>query len=436
MNEKLFPKPRSANPIPLEKWLRRTDRAESGREPFFRGRDDKYKVFQDAVTRLNDGFIGGGTMIFQGAPGAGKTALMQECMEAVRQHSTPEKPWVAVDIKPEVLKSPFAVVMLLIEAVNRESERLSRLSLDKTTDKLKGFLDIGRALGNELSERGFGVGGYAFGPKSKSEGVVTADSQLVFHNAAHLLKDFHLVVFIDEAQNTPVQDSTKGVLSCLHDPPDKIPLLATFFGLSDTESRLTECGISRPADQRVVNLELLDYEETCDVIRSIFKAYGFSGSSEDQEIWVERLAELSQGWPQHINRVAVAASRVIVEHGGKIRNEWLEQALHNARDRKEDYYRMILRRCSGQSWIYKQLVLAADQNDGLLNIDQILNIAQYARTKSGEPVKDFLTDALHAGVLMESRDNPGSYHIPIPSLGDYLRKLTDNPPPDIKLTWA
>ncbi len=325
--------------------------------------------------------------------------------------------------------------MLLIEAVNQESERLSNLSLSKATTRLKGLLDIGRTLAKELSERVFGIDGYAIGPKSRSDGGVTAGAQWIFHNAAHLFRDFHLLVFIDEAQNTPIEDSTKGVLDCLHNPPDEIPLLAAFFGLSDTESKLTECGISRPADQRVVNLELLDCEETCDVIRSVFKAYSFTGSSEHQEIWVERLAELSQGWPQHINRIAVAASRVIVEHGGEIRSEWLEQALHNARDRKEDYYRMILRRCSGQSWIYRQLVLTADQNDGLLNIDQILNLAQDARTKRGDPVNDFLKDALHAGILMESRDSPGNYHIPIPSLENYLRKLPDNPPPDTRLTF-
>lgn len=434
MNEKQFPKPQPANPMPLDVWLERADRAESGREAFFCGREAEYHVFQKSVNSLNYGIIGGGTMIFQGAPGAGKTALMQECMEAVRQHSTPEKPWVAVDIKPGILKSPSEVVMLLIDAVNLETERLSRPSLNKSTVKLKGLLDIGRTLGKELSERDFGFGGYAVGPKSKSDNGTTAGAQWVFHNAAHLFRNFHLVVFIDEAQNIPVEDSTKGVLDCLQNPPDKIPLLAAFFGLSDTEGRLTECGISRPADQRVVNLELLDFEEACEVIRSIFKAYDFTGSTKDQQTWVERLAKLSQGWPQHINRVAVAASHVIVEHGGEIKREWLEQALHNAQNRKEDYYRMILRRCSGQSWIYKKLALSADQNDGLLSLDQILDIAQYAKTKRGEPVQNFLTDALHAGVLMESRNNPSNYHIPIPSFGNFLRKLPDNPSPNTCLS--
>ncbi|MCY4148331.1 MAG: ATP-binding protein [Gammaproteobacteria bacterium] len=431
MNEKLFPKPSPADPMPLERWLRGTDRAESGREAFFRGRDDEYRVFQGAVLNLRDNVIGGGTMIFQGSPGAGKTALMQECMEAVRQHSTFKDPWIAVLVDPSSLKWPDTVVRSMVSAANAENERLLNHASDRISAALKNSIEKGRQLLREIPYRDISVSGASLGKKESAE-----SPQGLFQHVQPLLRNYHIVVFVDEAQNAVKDDMTKGVIDCLHRNTQGIPLVTAFFGLSDTEEVLSGRGLSRPPDERVVNLELLSHEESSEVVKGVFEAYGFSGSGEEREIWVERLAELSQGWPQHINRVAVAASRVIVEHGGKIRNEWLEQALHNARDRKEDYYRMILRRCSGQSWIYKQLVLAADQNDGLLNIDQILNIAQYARTKSGEPVKDFLTDALHAGVLMESRDNPGSYHIPIPSLGDYLRKLTDNPPPDIKLTWA
>ena len=109
MNQTPFPKPPPADPLPLEVWLKRTDRAESGREAFFRGREAEYEVFRSAVTSLGEGIVGGGTMIFQGAPGAGKSALMGECMEAVRCHSTPKAPWVAVSINPVSLQSPAYV---------------------------------------------------------------------------------------------------------------------------------------------------------------------------------------------------------------------------------------------------------------------------------------------------------------------------------------
>ena len=105
MSQRPFPKPLPTEPLPEEVWQKQTDRAEVGRDPIFSGRDAEYEVFRDAVENLRSGRVGDGTMIFQGAPGAGKTALMQECMEAVRCHSTPEDPWVAVSIRPDTLKS-------------------------------------------------------------------------------------------------------------------------------------------------------------------------------------------------------------------------------------------------------------------------------------------------------------------------------------------
>ncbi len=68
MNEMPFPKPSPADPLPLETWLRRTDRSEVGREPFFRGHDAEYGVYRSTVTSLSEGIIGGGTMVFQGGP--------------------------------------------------------------------------------------------------------------------------------------------------------------------------------------------------------------------------------------------------------------------------------------------------------------------------------------------------------------------------------
>ncbi|MCY4149941.1 MAG: hypothetical protein OXF73_11470 [Gammaproteobacteria bacterium] len=424
MNQESFPKPLPVDPIPFDKWLRRTDRSESGRDAFFRGRDAEFKIFRDAALSLDDGVIGGGTMIFQGAPGAGKTALMLECMEAVRKHSTPDDPWVAVDIKPENLESAFEIVMLLVDAVNAESKRLSEMSSGSGTRRLESIMELGRKMYHDLSERGFGMAGISVGGKSTNNQEAQVFSQRVFQNAAGLLKNFHIMVFVDEAQNTLVKDTTKGVLNCLHDPPDKIPLLAAFFGLSDTEEMLRKCGLSRPPDERVVNLELLDHEEACNVIRSVFKAYSFTGSSDDQEIWVERLAELSQGWPQHINRVSVAACRVIVKNGSRIRNELLEEALKDGQKRKESYYATRLRSCSFDPSLYKKIALAAnDTPDGVLSRPRLKELIVPLLEDSQAGFNNFLTNALHAGVLMETKEIPHHYWIPIPSFGEYLRKL-------------
>jgi len=365
MNEKLpFPKPPPADPLPLNVWLDDTDRAEVGREPFFRGRDKEYRVFQKAANMLDAGRVGGGTMIFQGAPGAGKTALMQECMEAVRLHSTPDQPWVAASINPATLQSPVAVIKSLTEATNRERDRLARIAPQNTASRLEELKNKSKRLFADLLERGFSVGiaGASLGAKPGSrQGEEGIYSKLAFLEAVPLFENMRLVAFVDEAQNMPVNESTKAVLDNLHRKTEGIHLVAAFFGLSDTENKLVECGISRPPDERVTNLELLTREETSEVIKRIFESYNFTGFLENPEIWIAHLAELSQGWPQHINRVSVAACRVIAKHEYPIKDELLEHVLQEGRKSKENYYGMILRRCSAQPWIYRQLAMAAEK---------------------------------------------------------------------------
>ena len=228
MSERPFPKPPAADPLPLEIWLDQTDRSEVGREPFFRGRDMEFDVFRRAVGSLHDGRVGGGTMVFQGAPGA-----------------------------------------------------VSRL--------LGEFLDRGRQILHEIPDRNVSLGGVSW---SGREREVSAEG--LFEHAAPLLGRFHIVVCVDEAQNTPVGDMTRDALDCLHRDPQGIPLVAAFFGLSDTTRVLRRCGLSGFARGRVVTLEPLPHEDSARAIRDAFAAYGFTGAPEHREAWVNRLAELSK----------------------------------------------------------------------------------------------------------------------------------------------
>ena len=425
-NEKPFPKPPPADPLPLETWLRRTDRSEAGREPFFRGRDAEYGVYRSAVTSLSEGIVGGGTMVFQGAPGAGKSALMEECMEAVRRHSTPEEPWVAVAMDPDALKSPAAVVRAMVNAASAESERLREIASGTSVGRaLDDLLDLARKLFHELSERGGGALGVSVGGRNDDEGMTAS---WVFQNATPLLKKFHIVVCVDEAQNTPVSGNTKGVMDCLHRDPQGIPLVAAFFGLSDTQDVLRQCGLSRFADERVVTLEQLPDEDAACAIRSAFDAYGFAGTPKDREVWVNELAELSQGWPQHINRVAVSAVRVICDNRGRMDGSLLEQALHRGKERKDAYYAGRLAAGSSRAWVYRELALAVEENGGELSYDRIELFTEEVRGKTGQSMDGFLTNALHAGLLAPSQDIPDHFRIPIPSFGDYLRALPVDSP--------
>ncbi len=433
MSQSLFPKPAPDNPLLLNDYLNRTDRAEVGRSAFFCGRDAEYGVFQNAASRLYAGEIGGGTIVFQGAPGAGKTALMLECMESVKRHSTPDEPWVAVSINPGTLQSPVSVVLGLINAANQESKRLSKMASETDAHHLRKLLELGAKFCEELSARGFGIAGLSVGGKSEagSDQALAMPAAQAFQEAVPLLKTFRLVVFVDEAQNTPVSDASRDVLDCIHRDAQGIPLVAAFFGLSNTQQVLRECGLSRFADQRVVNLEPLSIANTFESFQRMLDTY-FTGEEEEKAKWADALAELSQGWPQHINRVGVAAARVIHANKSHLESHLLEQALERGTERKNDYYKGRLEAGSNRVWVYKKLALAAGEKKGkfanTLSYDEIDLLTEAARKRKDESIEEFLTNALHAGLLTPARDMLDQYKFPIPSLGDYLRASQVEPP--------
>ncbi len=424
-----FPKPPPAKPLEETAWLRRTDRSEVGRQPFFSGRDREYGVFRDAAKSLDDGDVGGGTMIVQGAPGAGKSALMLECMEAVRQHSTPLSPWVAVSVAPADLKSPAYVMSALIRATDEENTRLAKLWPDANSTRPKKLLDFGKLIYDELSSRGFSLAGVSVGARSGtgSRSSIEMSPAELFSAAAPLLKNFDFVVFVDEAQNTPIDPMTESVLDCLHRDTCGISLVAAFFGLSDTKDVLRECGLSRPPSERVINLGSLSLDESKTSLERMINAY-YAGSEEEKNTWVEALAELSQGWPQHINRVGVASGRVIRSNGGRLERHLLEQALQKGNDLKNEYYAARLEAGKYPPWVYKRLALEAAKKQGnfagTLTYEEVHSLTESARNIQNQSVDEFVNTALHAGLLTTVEDLPFHYRFPIPSLGDYLRSLS------------
>ena len=433
MTAELFSKPIPVEPLPEQDWLDRTDRAEVGREAFFCGRDIEYEVFRDAVESLRSGNIGGGTCVFQGAPGAGKTALMLECMEAVRQRSTPDEPWVAVSVKPHTLQCAATTAEMVIRAANAESERLAVAGSSALSGRFRDLLDLGAKLLGELSERGFAAAGLSAGGRAEA-GDAAGESQpaeQAFADAAPLLKEFRIAVFVDEAQNTPGKDMTRGVIGCLHNPPFEVPLIAMFFGLSDTKAVLRACGLSRPPGRRVADLEPLPAADASSAMRRMLDAY-YSGSGEEKSAWADELARLSQGWPQHINCVGVAAGEALRANQGQLRQDLLAQAMAEGAERMNAYYRDRIESGSSQPWVYKQIALAANKKEGnptdTLSYDEIESLTEPARRKNNQSVDEFLTNALHAGILALSQEFLGQYKIPIPSLGDHLRSLHAEPP--------
>ena len=149
--------------------------------------------------------------------------------------------------------------------------------------------------------------------------------------------------------------------------------------------------------------------------------------------WITPLAELSQGWPQHINQVGVAAGEVIRTNKGQLERNLLTQALDKGIERKNDYYAGRLAAGSQDPELYKQLALETARNsNGILSRKELRRLTAPELEETEESFNDFLINTLHAGLLAPVANLPHHYQFPTPSLSDYLQSLPVGMPSSVK----
>ena len=100
-----------------------------------------------------------------------------------------------------------------------------------------------------------------------------------------------------------------------------------------------------------------------------------------------------------------------------------------AEEYKREYYAGRLSAGTQDPGLYKQIALAAESRpEGILPREALRGLTQSALENSQSNFDDFLINALHVGLLAQTKHLPYHYQIPIPSFGDYLRALPVEPP--------
>ncbi|MCY4358246.1 MAG: hypothetical protein OXD01_12090 [Gammaproteobacteria bacterium] len=75
--------------------------------------------------------------------------------------------------------------------------------------------------------------------------------------------------------------------------------------------------------------------------------------------------------------------------------------------------------------------MAARERGGVLGRPEISKLTRETCDEKGLSVDEFIINALYAGFLMESKDIVKHYVIPIPSFGEYLKKLPIETPSEM-----
>ncbi len=366
----------------------------------------------------------GATWLFQGAPGAGKTALLRR-LKNLKVNGRAVRVCL-IDDEAD-LYNDFRMKRKIAEAF--VSGSAAKMVGTDTTQTGKGA-----KVGGGVSGFGARLEGSADASKGKSEqraGLTWEDCV----NKEKSQSSSPLLLLFDEAQ--ALENQAGPQLRWLHKGEHGLPIVPVFGGLAWTKERFGELGISRFSAGRVHTLEALSKDERREVVRAFFEKFRVAGVKEAGKKWERRIADVCQGWPQHLHAGLQALAGGLVKGGvdGDLRCVDGKSVLEKEAARRKAYYQDRLG--SAQLKAKRHLVaasvvrmpegakMAADDLADIIAGIHSETVAARAPSRlqlpEGHSPAKFVRAIIRAGILHE--DGDGYLSVPIPSFRDFLEGL-------------
>ncbi len=365
-----------------------------GPAAFFHGRKAIISSFE---TTLSDTIAlnAGTTFLIQGAPGAGKTALLDKLRLAAE-----DQKWKTAEIGPAALWD----VKSLRESIP-DRNILKRLS---------GKVNAGLPEGGSIEI-------------SMKDSVETIKKVLRSGRKP-------LLLILDEAQHLGIEGVVPnemrgvvtGVLDEIHNGKLGRPVVLLAAGLGTTESAFDSLGISRFVGDCIVGLGPLDRESERAAIRDWIVKEGAAKGNPDP--WIDAIAKETHGWPQHIISYVKPAVRYLKSNHRQMTDDGLRIVLEKGSEFRLQYYRQ---RARGIPMEQRQSIAKAIVDIPLGETKTYKEIMGVLMQEYDEQFADNLFNkALKKGIIDERDD--GDYGIPIPSMQTWLieaygRKQADMP---------
>jgi len=381
-----------------------------GEARYFRGRREILANFSLVLRRAIDEDLGANGTVFliQGAPGAGKTALLYKCSELAQAGSNAigGQKWNVIDIEDDALYSPAK----LMEQAGKTY---------KSEERTESSFEIKPKILNIL------LGGYA---RKKIRQRPDAGME---RSLEKLAKKKPLLLVLDEVQslgkglNPYDENVVRRVLSRILNGKLSRPIVLLCGGLGNSEEAFMRLGISRFRGKCLVNLGRLPEEDTRVVIRDWLVKEGEAQESDIQP-WIETIARETHGWPQHIITYAQPAAELLKTQNGKATPEALEAVLKEGRAEKRAYYHSRLAPLNDSGAKVLATLLQQARASSGLNMMRTTLLKKLVKKgpMSQEAAERFFDTALHGGVLANAgTKTPYHYDIPIPSMKAFLLEI-------------
>ena len=352
-----------------------------GPAKYFHGRKQILRDFNKLALRAVQG-KSGTTFLIQGAPGAGKTALLYKCEELAR-----DRGWVTAEIPSSALWDP--------------NELQQSIDLKRTLEAQSGSASINL----------FGIGGAEVNAERSPQTV------------KNLLRGGRkpLLLTLDEAQTLgkeglipPDQVHTVvDVLNAIHNGRLARPVILIAAGLGTTADAFGTLGISRFARHCLVQLGTLGKEAECAVLHDWLTKDG--KATGDTTAWIDAIAQETHGWPQHILSYVEPALDQLHADNGEMTAEGLNAVLEAGRVGRSAYYNQ---RAHDFETEHRQSFakLFIDVPSGGSTSGSAIRAA-LTQEYDPDEAKKLFRRALHCGILSK---HAGRYAVPIPSMHDWL----------------
>ena len=397
--------------------------------PFFGGRTDEIATVEHALKRIREKALenhlcpaDGETMLFQGAPGAGKSALLYHLAKMWR--SSEQNAPVVVNTALTHYVDERRLALRIAEAVDpaiAASFRRSETTHSSSRTDISG-----------------GIPGVVTGSGSAESGcqAANAPAELSLDAVKRALSDSKrpVVLILDEAQGLEVYDvkSVLPLITRLHTGDHGGPFLTVFAGLAYSNAVLQKFGISRFSQGHEITLSALASEEATEIVLRMLSEYRVRGDTELRNQWAHALARESCGWPQHLHVAmqALASQLLAATTPGSlepVESQFGSAVLKASAQAREQYY---------ERRIDEKLVVALDLvaetlrriGSGAFPANVLTYIREAAQPGHGSKSlpKDhdaemFLDRMIRRGVLQHASGH--KLVCPIPSFQNYIQRI-------------
>ncbi|MCY3628492.1 MAG: ATP-binding protein [Bacteroidota bacterium] len=350
---------------------------------YFHGRKKIRRDFKELL-RYASQKTWGTTFLIQGAPGVGKTALLEEIASDALENQ-----WDVVDINLDDLYNSFHMAQTIGES------HVARKQTVTTVDA--------KLLSRDHIKE------------------VAGDSS-VTQVLQRMNPDLGVILILDEAQRigafsgTPNEIPVMGTLDTLHNGRLPHPVILLAAGLRTTLKAFGSLKISRFAEDCLVELGALNKASERAVIQDWLKKKG--KAKGDPTAWIDAIVKETHGWPRHVQSYAKRAADHLEAGGGIMTTERLNASLEAGREGRKVYYKQRVGDFYGDEiQCLVNSILDNPSGPPTSRIEIISSLAEkYGdRSKAEKLVKDFI----EAGILEKSGVGLA---VPIPSMHTWLKE--------------